>query len=58
MTDDILPEVPVRQWVVTFPHALRFLFATRPGVMGNIGGTNALFGMSAEYSQVIEQPST
>ena len=35
---DILPEVPVRQWVVTLPHALRFLFATRPAVMGRVLG--------------------
>ena len=28
--------VPVRQWVVTFPHTLRFLFATRPAVMGRV----------------------
>ena len=32
LVDDILPEVPIRQWVVSFPHALRFLFATRPAV--------------------------
>ena len=30
LVDDILPELPIRQWVVSFPHALRFLFATRP----------------------------
>ena len=38
MVDDILPEVPTRQWVVSFPHALRFLFATRPAVMGEVLG--------------------
>jgi hypothetical protein len=32
LVDDIVPEVPIRQWVVSFPHALRFLFATRPAV--------------------------
>ena len=36
LVDDILPEAPIRQWVVTFPHALRFLFATRPAVMGRV----------------------
>ena len=24
LVDDILPELPIRPWVVTFPHALRF----------------------------------
>ena len=33
LVDNILPEVPVRQWVVTFSQALRFLFATRPELM-------------------------
>ena len=38
LVDDILPELPIRQWVVSFPHALRFLFATRPDVMGRVLG--------------------
>ena len=29
LVDDILPALPIRQWVVTFPDALRFLFATQ-----------------------------
>jgi ribosomal protein S27E len=38
LVDDILPEAPVRQWVLSFPFALRFLFATRPAVMGRVLG--------------------
>jgi hypothetical protein len=38
LVDDILPEAPIRQWVVSFPYALRFLFATRPAVMGEVLG--------------------
>jgi len=38
LVDDILPEAPVRQWVLNFPYALRFLFATRPAVMGQAPG--------------------
>ena len=38
LVDDILPEAPVRQWVLSFPYALRFLFATRPAVMGRVLG--------------------
>jgi hypothetical protein len=33
-----LPEQPVRQWVLSFPYPLRFLFASRPGVMGQVLG--------------------
>ena len=36
LVDDILPEAPIRQWVVSFPYALRFLFATCPAVMGKV----------------------
>jgi hypothetical protein len=39
LVDDILSEAPIRQWVVSFPYALRFLFATRPAVMGEVLGT-------------------
>ena len=38
LVDDILPPLPMRQWVVTFPHALRFLFANRPDLMGLVLG--------------------
>ena len=33
LTDEILPERPLRQWVLSLPMALRFLLATRPGRM-------------------------
>ena len=38
LVDDILPDAPVRQWVLSFPYALRFLFATRPAAMGRVPG--------------------
>jgi len=38
LVDDILPEAPVRQWVLSFPYALRFLFATHPTVMVRVLG--------------------
>jgi hypothetical protein len=38
LVDDILPEAPVRQWVLSFPYTLRFLFATRPAVIGRVLG--------------------
>jgi len=30
LVDEVLPEQPVRQWVLSFPFQLRFLFASRP----------------------------
>lgn len=38
LVDDMLPAAPIRQWVVSFPHALRFLFTTRPALMGEVLG--------------------
>jgi len=38
LVDEVLPEQPVRQWVLSFPFQLRFLFASRPEVMGRVLG--------------------
>lgn len=38
LVDDILLPLPMSQWVVTFPHPLRFLFATCPEVMTRVLG--------------------
>jgi hypothetical protein len=38
LVDDVFPCQPVRQWVLSFPYPLRFLFASRPGVMGRVLG--------------------
>ncbi len=35
----MFPEQPVRQWVLSVPFDLRFLFASRPEVMGHVLGT-------------------
>ncbi|GHL51090.1 hypothetical protein ECZU29_59400 [Escherichia coli] len=34
LVDEVLPEQPMRQWVLSFPFQLRFLFASRPGSWG------------------------
>ena len=34
----MLPEQPIRQWVLSFPFQLRFLFASRPQLMGRVLG--------------------
>lgn len=38
LVDEVLPEQPMRQWVLSFPFPLRFLFASRPGTMGRVLG--------------------
>jgi len=34
LVDEVLPAVPLRQWLLSAPYALRFLFATNPTAMG------------------------
>ena len=34
LIDEVLPREPLRQWVLSVPFALRYLFATDPAVMG------------------------
>jgi hypothetical protein len=36
--DEVLPEQPVWQWVLNFRYPLRFLFASRSVVMGQVLG--------------------
>ena len=36
LVDHILPELPIRHWVVSFPYPLRFLFAARPVVLTQV----------------------
>jgi hypothetical protein len=38
LVDEVFPEQPVRQWVLSFPYPLRFLFASRPAIMGRVLG--------------------
>jgi hypothetical protein len=38
LVDEVLPEEPIRQWVLSFPFQLRFLFASRPQLMGRVLG--------------------
>jgi hypothetical protein len=38
LVDEVLPEQPVRQWGLRFPFQLRFLFASRPEIMGRVLG--------------------
>jgi hypothetical protein len=38
LVEEVFPEQPVRQWVLSFPYPLRFLFASRPATMGQVLG--------------------
>jgi hypothetical protein len=38
LVDEILPHQPMRQWVLSVPFPIRFLFASRPDVMGKVLG--------------------
>ena len=38
LVDGVFPEQPVRQWVLSFPYPLRFLFASSPAIMGQVLG--------------------
>ncbi len=36
LVDKVLPEEPIRQWVLSVPFPLRFLFAAEPAAMGEV----------------------
>jgi hypothetical protein len=38
LADEVLPDVPLRQWVISFPFPLRYLFAAHPQAMGKVLG--------------------
>jgi len=38
LVDEVFPEQPVRRWVLSSPYPLRYLFASRPAVMGRVLG--------------------
>jgi hypothetical protein len=38
LVDELLPHEPIRQWVLSFPFQLIFLFASRPELMGKALG--------------------
>ena len=38
LVDEVFHEQPVRQWALSFPYPLRFLFASRPAIMGHVLG--------------------
>ncbi len=39
LVDEVLPHQPMRQWVLSVPFPLRFLFASQPNIMGKALGS-------------------
>jgi hypothetical protein len=39
LVDEVFPEQPMRQWVLSFPFQLRFLFASRPQLLVGCWGS-------------------
>jgi hypothetical protein len=54
LADEVLPHLPMRQWVLSVPTPLRFLFAREPKVMGKVLGIvyRTLSGHLIRYSIV------
>jgi hypothetical protein len=38
LADEVFPDVPLRQWVISFPFPLRYLFAAHPQAMAKVLG--------------------
>jgi hypothetical protein len=38
LSDEVFPDGLLRQWVISFPFPLRYLFAAHPQVMGKVLG--------------------
>jgi ribosomal protein S27E len=36
LAEEVFPDVPLRQWVISFPFPLRYLFAAHPQAMGKV----------------------
>ena len=36
LSDEVFPDAPLRQWVISFPFPLRYLFAAHPQAMGKV----------------------
>lgn len=52
LCDHVLPEVPVRQWVPSLPHAIRFLMVRDPAVLRLCRG---VFMRAVRVRQILEK---
>ncbi len=60
LVDEVFPEQPVRQWVLSVPYPMRFLSASRPAIMGRVFGidiaTCPACGGAVQIIACIEDP--
>ena len=54
LVEHVLPEQPIRQWVLSFPYPLRFLFATRPAVLTQVPIFQALLLRASQMASGVE----
>ncbi len=54
LVDHVLPQVPIRQWVISFPWALRYLLAQRPRLLSQVRRIflRAIFAFYREQAQL------
>ncbi|MFT5291968.1 MAG: hypothetical protein ACI8QS_002968 [Planctomycetota bacterium] len=54
LVDHVLPQVPIRQWVISFPWALRYLLARRPHLLSQVRRIflRAVFGFYKHQSRL------
>jgi ribosomal protein S27E len=55
LVDEVLPLEPMRQWVLSFPYPLRFLFASRPAIMGRVNLTrfHGVFAPNSKHRALV-----
>ena len=52
LVDEILPHQPMRQWVLTVPFPLRFLFASQPAILVAVLDLGAAYLFSSRTQEL------
>ncbi len=55
LVDEVFPEKPMRQWVLTFPFHLRFLFAREPKIK-SWNSKSLIRNLTNSWKQPWQQP--
>jgi hypothetical protein len=55
LVDEVLPERPLRQWVLSLPHALRFLLATDPDALTLVQRFGSALNLNVHFHMLVEQ---
>ena len=56
LVDEVFPHQPVRQWVLSFPFQLRFLFASRPLITGRVLGIVSFIRLTMKLNYLLVNP--